>query len=69
MSKVLCSVVVALAMASVGCTSIRANVGPKVAKAVNRYCEEPQEARRTLRTEVNGLIAPNSIVVTCAGDQ
>lgn len=51
-----------------GCESVRANVGPRVADAVNRYCLEPLAERQTIRTEVNGLIKPNAIRVTCAGD-
>lgn len=51
-----------------GCSLIAPKVGPQVAKAVNRYCEEPYDERGVLRQEVNSLIAPNTIKVTCEGD-
>jgi len=51
-----------------GCSLIAPKVGPEVAKAVNRYCGEPYESRLYLRTEVNQLITPNTIKVTCQGD-
>lgn len=47
-----------------GCTT----VAPKVAKAVNRYCQEPFETRMLLRASVNQMTAPNSVAVKCAGD-
>ncbi len=55
-------------MSVTGCETFRANVGPQVAKAVTRYCQEPLAERQVIRTEVNGLIAPNTIRVTCVGD-
>jgi hypothetical protein len=51
-----------------GCSVIAPKAGPYLAKGVNRYCEEPEAARVLLRTEVNSLIAPNSVRVTCSGD-
>lgn len=51
-----------------GCSLIQANVGPKVAKAVNRYCQEPLDERVIIRGQVNNLIAPNTIKVTCLND-
>lgn len=51
-----------------GCSLITPKVGPQVAKAVNRYCQEPLEARLLLRGQVNGMITPNQVKVTCAGD-
>lgn len=51
-----------------GCAAFETEVAPKVAKAVNTYCEQPQSERMLLRERVNGLIAPNSIKVTCQGD-
>lgn len=63
------AIVLAVALVAVtGCSAITQKVGPQVAKAVTRYCEEPFDARKVLRTEVNGMIAPNTIRVTCAGD-
>lgn len=51
-----------------GCTELTTRVGPQVAKAINRYCQEPADARATLRGQVNAAIAPNQVRVTCAGD-
>lgn len=53
---------------STGCTTLSTQVGPRVAKAVNRYCQEPLSARLLLREQVNTQIAPNSVRVQCAGD-
>lgn len=65
MKAVLISMVV---LSLSGCSLIVPKVGPQVAKAVNRYCQEPQAARQLVRAEVNGMIEPHKIVVTCAGD-
>lgn len=51
-----------------GCSIIAPKVGPSVAKAVNRYCVESYQTRLLMRTEVNALIKPNSIKVSCEGD-
>jgi hypothetical protein len=51
-----------------GCSLITPKVGPQVAKAVNRYCQEPLEERLVLRAQVNGMITPNQVRVTCEGD-
>lgn len=51
-----------------GCSLITPKVGPQVAKAVNRYCQEPLAERLVLRAQVNGMITPNQVKVTCAGD-
>ncbi len=51
-----------------GCSLIAPKVGPQVAKAVNRYCVESYQTRLLMRTEVNAMIKPNSIKVTCEGD-
>jgi hypothetical protein len=51
-----------------GCTALTTKAGPQVAKAVNRYCGEPLAERQLLREQVNGMIAPNTVKVTCAGD-
>lgn len=51
-----------------GCSVIAPKVGPEVAKAVNRYCGEPYQTRLVLRTQVNQMITPNTIKVTCEGD-
>lgn len=52
----------------VACSEITSRVAPDAAKAINRYCEEPLAERQTLRSTVNGMIAPNSVKITCAGD-
>jgi hypothetical protein len=51
-----------------GCSVLTPKVGPQVAKAVNRYCAEPYEARLLIRSEVNTMIKPNNIRVYCEGD-
>lgn len=51
-----------------GCTVFNAKVAPEVAKGVNRYCLEPLSERQLIRSQVNGMITPNTIKVTCAGD-
>jgi uncharacterized protein YceK len=51
-----------------GCTAFSTKVAPQVAKGVNRYCLEPLSERQLIRSQVNGMITPNSIKVTCAGD-
>lgn len=57
-----------LAVTLSGCSVFTAKVGPQVAKAVNRYCQEPLSERLLLRGQVNGLITPNAVKVTCAND-
>jgi len=51
-----------------GCSLITPKIGPQVAKAVNRYCQEPLAERRLIRSQVNELTTPNHISVDCAGD-
>lgn len=60
--------VVIVGVTLTGCSLIVPKVGPQVAKAVNRYCEEPYAERLVLREQVNGMITPNTIKVTCEGD-
>lgn len=57
-----------LTVALTGCSVLSPKVGPYVAKAVARYCAEPEASRKLLRAEVNGLVAPNAVHVTCQGD-
>jgi hypothetical protein len=57
-------VIVAMAFLVTGC----AQVAPRVAKAVNRYCEEPLSTRLLLRSSVNQMTQPNSVKVHCDGD-
>lgn len=56
------------ALALQGCSLIAPRVGPQVAKAVNRYCAEPLSERLVIREQVNSLITPNTVRVTCEGD-
>lgn len=55
-------------VALTGCSLIAPKVGPQVAKAVNRYCVESYQTRLLMRSEVNAMIQPNQIKVTCEGD-
>lgn len=55
-------------IASGGCSLIQSEIGPTVAKQINRYCREPVASRMLVRTEVNAMISPNRIEVVCAGD-
>lgn len=57
-----------LCLALPACSLIAPRVGPTIAKGVTRYCAEPQAERLVLRSQVNGMITPNTIVVTCQGD-
>lgn len=52
----------------VACESLTQQVGSKAAKAIKRYCEEPASVRMTLREQVNDMIAPNSVIITCQED-
>jgi hypothetical protein len=58
----------AIVLCLTGCAAFNKEVAPRVAQAVNAYCLEPQESRALIRQQVNGLIAPNTIRVTCQGD-
>lgn len=53
----------------VSCGLLQTKIGPKAADAINKYCLQPQDARLALRAQVNSLITPNSIAITCSGDQ
>lgn len=61
-------VVCMAAFALGGCSIISPKVGPQLAKAAKKYCEQPYELRMALRTEVNGMIAPNQALIWCEGD-
>lgn len=50
------------------CSLLQRNVAPRVAKAVQSYCAQPRESRLLVRQQVNELIIPNRVQVTCAGD-
>lgn len=51
-----------------GCQAVLQKAGPKIAAGVNKYCQEPLETRLAIRKQVNELIAPNAVRVTCEGD-
>jgi hypothetical protein len=51
-----------------GCATLTGAVAPQVAKAVTKYCQEPYAERSLIRAQVNDMIAPATIKVTCAGD-
>lgn len=57
-----------ITLALTSCSVLSPQVGPYVAKAVTRYCAEPEAGRKLLRAEVNSLVAPNAVQVTCKGD-
>jgi hypothetical protein len=58
----------ALVLCLTGCAAFNKEVAPRVAKAVNVYCLEPQASRQLIRSQVNAMVAPNTIRVDCAGD-
>lgn len=57
-----------LAICLTGCSTLSGEVAPRVAKAVQVYCIETPESRALIRSQVNAMIAPNTIRVTCEGD-
>lgn len=59
----------ALMLCLTGCATLDKDVAPKVAAAVMTYCATPQAERLLIRQNVNQRIMPNSIAVTCVGDQ
>jgi hypothetical protein len=58
----------AILLCLTGCAVLNAEVAPRVAKTVNVYCLEPQASRLLIRQQVNALIEPNSIAITCGDD-
>lgn len=51
-----------------GCDIFTQKAAPTIAKGVQRYCREPLAERQLIRGQVNGMIAPNTVRVDCAGD-
>lgn len=53
-----------------GCSVFGEPVAEKVAEAVDRYCEEPFNARQVVRETVNAQLQEqgHEVSVTCAGD-
>lgn len=66
--KMFASSIFVISIALLGCASITGAVAPQVATAVTKYCAEPLAERLVIRSQVNGMIAPATIRVTCAGD-
>ena len=48
------------------CAALQSRLGPRAAEVVNSYCQKPESARLALRQEVNFLIAPHSVEISCA---
>jgi hypothetical protein len=52
-----------------GCSLLPVTAKDKIASGVNDYCKRvTHDERQFIRNDVNAMIAPNSIKVTCAGD-
>lgn len=52
-----------------GCSLLPVTAKDKIASGVQKYCAGMTVGERmVLRSEVNAIIAPNEIRVTCAGD-
>lgn len=52
-----------------GCATVTEKIGPRAAQAIMAYCLEPAETRSLVRAQVNALIAPNEVKITCVGDE
>jgi hypothetical protein len=52
-----------------GCGLLPTSMKDRIAEGVKQYCSRltPGE-RQVMRSEVNAIVAPNSIKVTCEGD-
>lgn len=59
---------VGLIAALTDCATVTTEVAPRVAQAVKVYCSEPLAERQLIRSQVNGLVAPATVRVTCPGD-
>ena len=62
--------VIVLAFVISGCSVFGQRISEEVADVVDKYCEEPQNAREVYREQVNAELSQygHSIQVTCAGD-
>ena len=63
------TVAVLVLVALSACSVITPKIGPKVAKAVNQYCNEPLAVRLANREMINAMIAPNHIALSCVLDE
>lgn len=52
----------------VGCKTLNTEIAPRAAQAINAYCVNPLADRQLIRAQVNQLIAPNQVKITCQGD-
>lgn len=70
MNRILfCALAVALALFTPACALVPTAAKENIAKGVNEYCTRlTATERHILRAEVNALVAPNAVRVTCAGD-
>lgn len=68
MKKLLC--VLTLAALTSGCSIFGDRVASKVADGIDKYCEEPLQARELYRTLINEELSRegHSVAVTCNGD-
>jgi hypothetical protein len=69
MKKIALALSASAALSLTGCSILNQEVAPRVAKAVAVYCLETPEARTLIRAQVNAMTAPNTVRVTCEGDQ
>lgn len=65
---------IAAAFVIAGCTlaadAITPRIGPELARAVGRYCQDLTQAERELvRASLNAQLDPHRIAITCAGDE
>lgn len=51
-----------------GCASLTPHTAATAAKVVNHYCLEPETSRAVVRAQVDTLIDPHKLRITCAGD-
>ena len=51
-----------------GC-SAGAVISKSASFAVSKYCEVPQGGRKAIRKAVGRAVSPNSIAITCSGDE
>lgn len=61
---------ISLALLISGCSIFGDKIAEEVARGIDDYCKEPQQARELYRAQVNAELAQDghSITVVCAGD-
>lgn len=60
--------IAAATLALAACAFVQKNIVPVAQDLTKQYCAVPESERLLIRQQVNQAIAPNSIVVTCAGE-